>query len=492
MMTRAAGIAGVFVVALARIAATTILAGFANPVFAQTIYTYTQSSPNDIVPTFQFTTYLTGADLNYLPPGTDISFSVTAFTFQPRHVPQIDSAGFPIGGSFGSAYFNASKPSVRIGTNASGQIISWTITELVFASYPAVPNENPNDFFCTYNAITTNIGNSLNLVTDHDAGFCPMGGTTNAGYFLPPILVVTHDFNQDGKSDILWYNNTSGQVVEWLVNGASVIGGGSPGSAPSPWGIVGQRDFNGDGFADLLWRNGTTGQLVIWFVNGTSVIGSGSPGTAASPWFVAGTGDFNGDGKGDILWQNGSTGEVVIWLLNGASVIGGGSPGGAASPWNVAGTGDFNGDGFTDILWWNSTSGQLVIWLLNGTSVIGGGSPGSAAPPWQPFGTGDFNGDGSPDILWRNTSTGQVVVWLVRWLMNGPLVVGGGSPGSVPSPWAIAETGDFNGDSKSDILWVNNTSGQLVVWLLDGASVIGSGSPGSAASPWVIQGMNAD
>jgi len=51
--------------------------------------------------------------------------------------------------------------------------------------------------------------------------------------------------------------------VLWLLNGASVIGGGSPGGAASPWGIVGQRDFNGDGNAELLWRNGTSGQLVI-------------------------------------------------------------------------------------------------------------------------------------------------------------------------------------------------------------------------------------
>src|SRR6516164_3003775 len=136
------------------------LFGLANPVFAQTTYSYTQSSTNDIVPSFQFTTSLTGASLNNLPPGTDISSSVTAFTFQPRHVPQQDGLGFPIGGPFGSAYFNASKPSILIGTNASGQITSWTITELVFASYPAVPNENPNDFFCTYNAITKDTGDS--------------------------------------------------------------------------------------------------------------------------------------------------------------------------------------------------------------------------------------------------------------------------------------------------------------------------------------------
>jgi hypothetical protein len=311
---------------------------------------------------------------------------------------------------------------------------------------------------------------------------------TQAALVTPAPRVNTHDFNSDGMSDLLWVNGTSGQALEWLISGTSVIGGGSPGGAAPPWAIVGQGDFNGDGFADLLWRNGTSGQLVVWLLNATSVIGGGSLGGATSPWQVAGAGDFNGDGFGDVLWWNSSTGQLVIWYLNGTSVIGGGSPGGAANPWKPVYTGDFNGDGFADILWWNSTSGQLVIWFMNGTSVIGGGSPGTAAPPWQPFGTGDFNGDGFADILWLNTSTGQAVLWF----LNGTSLIGGGSPGGAASPWTIAETGDFNGDGMSDILWSNSTTGQLIVWLLNGTSVIGGGSPGGATSPWVIQGMNAD
>ena len=89
-------------------------------------------------------------------------------------------------------------------------------------------------------------------------------------------------------SDILWYNTASGQVVLWLVSGTSVIGGGSPGSAASPWTIAQTGDFNADGKSDILWVNPASGQLVTWFLNGTSVIGGGSPGGAASPWVVQG------------------------------------------------------------------------------------------------------------------------------------------------------------------------------------------------------------
>src|SRR5262249_12381124 len=127
-------------------------------------------------------------------------------------------------------------------------------------------------------------------------------------------------------------NNTAGAA--WVFTRS----GGVWSQQGGPWAIVGQRDFNGDGFADILWRNGTSGQTMIWLMNGASLIGTGSPGTVTTGWAVAGTGDFNGDGFGDVLWYNATTGQAVIWLLSGTSVIGGGSPGSATGPWTIAGT----------------------------------------------------------------------------------------------------------------------------------------------------------
>src|SRR5262249_35383262 len=115
---------------------------------------------------------------------------------------------------------------------------------------------------------------------------CGMAGFVAAG-FVAAAFAATHDFNHDARSDVLW-QNTGGQGVGWLVNGSTVIGGGSPGSVGSNWGIVGQRDFNGDGFADILWRS-TTGEVVIWLMNGASVIGGGSLGTVPPVWTSFGT-----------------------------------------------------------------------------------------------------------------------------------------------------------------------------------------------------------
>jgi hypothetical protein len=45
----------------------------------------------------------------------------------------------------------------------------------IFCSYPAVPGENPQDFFCTYSA-TDGL-----LVQDNDAGFCPAVAVSISG-----------------------------------------------------------------------------------------------------------------------------------------------------------------------------------------------------------------------------------------------------------------------------------------------------------------------
>src|SRR5205085_1360931 len=108
-------------------------------------------------------------------------------------------------------------------------------------------------------------------------GFVDIG----ADEWQPPVVTSgrSGDFNGDGTADILW-RHTSGAVYEWLLNGTSIIGQGSPGSASTDWTIVGVGDFNGDGTADILWRH-TSGLVYIWLMNGTSILaGSGSPGSA--------------------------------------------------------------------------------------------------------------------------------------------------------------------------------------------------------------------
>jgi hypothetical protein len=82
---------------------------------------------------------------------------------------------------------------------------------------------------------------------------------------------------------------------------------------------LGTGDFNGDGRSDILWQN-DSGEAAIWEMNGTTVIGAASIGNPGPDWHIMGTGDYNHDGKSDILWQN-SSGAVAVWELNGTSTI---------------------------------------------------------------------------------------------------------------------------------------------------------------------------
>jgi len=193
-----------------------------------------------------------------------------------------------------------------------------------------------------------------------------------------PFGVNTHDFNGDGKSDIVW-RDTSGNVAMWLMNGAQIAQSAGVGAAPiAAWSIIGQRDFNGDGKADLLWRD-NNGNLAMWFMNGTQVTQSAGVGNIPAVWSVVGIGDFNGDGKGDILWQD-TSGNLAMWLMNGTQVsqsVGVGNL--PPSVWKIVGTGDFNGDGKSDLLW-QDTSGNVTMWFMNGAQVAQSAGVGNIPP----------------------------------------------------------------------------------------------------------------
>ena len=94
-------------------------------------------------------------------------------------------------------------------------------------------------------------------------------------------------------------------------------------AAQSSWQAVGVGDFNGDRHADVLWFNASSGALVEWLLDGQGNVMT-TPGLSwtcgpgcSSSWQVVGVGDFNGDGYADVLWFNASSGALGAWLLDG-------------------------------------------------------------------------------------------------------------------------------------------------------------------------------
>jgi hypothetical protein len=151
---------------------------------------------------------------------------------------------------------------------------------------------------------------------------------------------------------------------------------------------------------------------------------------------------------------------------------------------------DFNGNGRSDILWRND-NGLIGDWLSTGNGSFTDNSATflSAVPTsWHVVDTGDFNGDGRSDILWRNDN-GLVGNWLGT--ANGGFVDNSGaSLSAVPTSWHVVGTGDFNADGRDDILW-RNDNGLVGDWLgtATGGFVDNSGASLSAVSTdWKVAG----
>jgi hypothetical protein len=176
-----------------------------------------------------------------------------------------------------------------------------------------------------------------------DGATAMVGGNNDNGFVgaawvyipAPPLSTATHDFNGDGKSDILW-RNSDGTVGLWLMNGTQVVSTTSFGILPTSWTIVGTGDFNGDGKTDILWRN-ADGTVGLWLMNGAQILSTTSFGVLPTSWSIFETGDFNGDGKSDILWRN-SDGTVGLWFMNGTQVVSTSSFGVLPTSWTIQGT----------------------------------------------------------------------------------------------------------------------------------------------------------
>ena len=161
-----------------------------------------------------------------------------------------------------------------------------------------------------------------------------------------------------------------------------------------------RQDFNNEGRSDILWRH-ENGGLLTW--DGGQVNDFASLGSRSLDWQFAGDGDFNGDATADILWRNTSGAVEISEMASNGFIHTTHSLGVVGNDWHIADTGYFNGDDTSDILW-RHDSGQLAIWDINDGAQSGYHFLGFVGQTGTSTDTGDFNGDGQTDILWRHTT----------------------------------------------------------------------------------------
>jgi hypothetical protein len=89
---------------------------------------------------------------------------------------------------------------------------------------------------------------------------------------------LTADFDDDGNTDVLWWNVDTGVLTVWLLKDTS---GALKGKqvlswlVPDGWGLEAAGDVNGDGHTDLVWWHSPDGAMANWFLDGAGhVIGS--------------------------------------------------------------------------------------------------------------------------------------------------------------------------------------------------------------------------
>ena len=242
-------------------------------------------------------------------------------------------------------------------------------------------------------------------------------------------------------------------------------------------------DFNQDGRTDILWRHDLSGENVLWYMNGAVLAGgefTTPSGLADVRWKMVGTHDFNADLENDILWRHDNSGENVLWFMNGSVLTGGTFLTPAALVdvnWKMAGTGLFDGDARPDIAWHHQASGQVVLWYMNGSVLVSGTFTSPASFPdlnWRLVGVADFSAplDGRPDFVWRNQASGELLLWLMnnaQQTATTPTT----PPALVDTRWKLVATGDYNLDLRNDFVWRHDISGENVIWFMNGATLIG-------------------
>jgi hypothetical protein len=142
------------------------------------------------------------------------------------------------------------------------------------------------------------------------------------------VLAASADFDRDGRADLLWRNQQTQKLEVWTLAGTMRTGVLTPlpdQAVNANWSVVGALDMDGNGTSDLLWYNATTGKVVQWLMDDAVQRTTGrftTPANAGNAnWKVVAGGDYGrgpsgAPGTADLVWRNDSSGKLVVWHMD--------------------------------------------------------------------------------------------------------------------------------------------------------------------------------
>ena len=308
----------------------------------------------------------------------------------------------------------------------------------------------------------------------YNKGFAPEPSTQDR-----PISVVTGDFNQDGKLDLIAANLFANSISVLIGDGAGGF------SMPTNLPVVSDGkgfpnalavgDFNGDGKLDLA--------IAVLFNPGRVIVmnGDGMGNFAVAGIFDAGinttavtVGDFNGDNKPDIAVANkgegASLGDVSVLLNDGSGGFGTATNFTAGTYPVALITGDFTGDNKNDLAVVNSGTNNISLLTGNGAGSFSPATNISVGSAPSGIAAGYFNGDTRLDLAITNSSDNNISVLIANGI--------GGFNSAANYPAGVAPAGiimnDFDGNGKPDLAVTNSITNQASVLLNDGSGGFGA------------------
>jgi len=274
---------------------------------------------------------------------------------------------------------------------------------------------------------TWNITNYANAASPWMSAYHSWGGESPG---VEPTVLITGDFNGDGKTDILLKFSERTTTPIMFSNGDGTFRVTNNAGIETPWinnmntNVI-SGDFNGDGKTDLLLQNSTWTTTPVlfstgagtWTVVNTAISDSNSNATTLINQRLTQVvaGDYNGDGNVDILLRNGawSTNPVLFSRGNGTWSI---TNNPCSTYFNSVYAdqtfqyflvpGYFNGDRMMDFLPLIFSDGSLKPLISKGDGTWNSEFPNTFNAILQQNGTyafpGDYDGDGTTDILLKN------------------------------------------------------------------------------------------